>query len=33
MEIPPDTFGDFGVNEVVVTVEPSVTTERQPPAP
>ncbi len=28
MEMPPDTLAVFGVNEVVVTVEPSVTTEQ-----
>ena len=28
MEMPPDTLAAFGVNEVVVTVEPSVTTEQ-----
>ena len=28
MKMPPDTLASFGVNEVVVTVEPSVTTER-----
>ena len=28
MEMPPDTLAVFGVNEVVATVEPSVTTEQ-----
>jgi hypothetical protein len=28
MEIPPGPLADFGVNEVAVTVEPSVTTEQ-----